>query len=95
MLDLHRIVIRPVVTEKSSAAYAARKEYAFEVHPKATKTQIRQAIEQLFDVHVVKVRTLQQRAKRRTMGRTQGRRPAWKKAYVTLHESDSIEIFEG
>ncbi len=95
MLDHHRIVIRPVVTEKSSAAYAARKEYAFRVHPKATKLQIRDAIEHLFDVRVVKVRTLQQRAKRRTLGRTQGRRPGWKKAYVTLHESDSIEIFEG
>lgn len=95
MPEPNRIVVRPVVTEKSSAAYAARKEYAFEAHPQATKPQIREAIERLFGVRVERVRTLQQRAKRRTRGRTQGTRPRWKKAYVTLHEGDSIEIFEG
>jgi len=95
MPDLNRTVVRPVVTEKSSAAYGARKEYAFQAHPDATKPQIREAIERLFDVRVESVRTLQQRAKRRTRGRTQGTRARWKKAYVTLREGDSIEIFEG
>jgi large subunit ribosomal protein L23 len=95
MRNVYHTVIKPVVTEKSSAAYGARKEYAFEVHPEATKPEIRAAIEQLFGVRVTKVRTLQQRAKRRTMGRTQGTRPRWKKAYVMLHEADEIEIFEG
>ncbi|MFQ5704066.1 MAG: 50S ribosomal protein L23 [Gemmatimonadales bacterium] len=95
MRDVSRAVIRPLLTEKSSAAYAARKEYAFEADPRATKPQIKEAIEHLFDVRVESVRTLQQRAKRRTQGRTQGRRPRWKKAYVTLREGDSIEVFEG
>jgi large subunit ribosomal protein L23 len=95
MPDLYDAVLRPVVTEKSSAAYGARKEYAFRVHPRATKRQIKEAIEHLFDVRVVKVRTLQQRAKRKVMGRTKGLSPRWKKAYVTLHEDDSIEVFEG
>lgn len=95
MPSLYRTVVRPVVTEKSSAAYGSRREYAFQVHPDATKVQIREAVEQLFGVRVAKVRTLRQRAKRRTLGRTQGRRPGWKKAYIVLHEGDSIEIFEG
>lgn len=95
MRNIYRTVIKPVVTEKSSAAYGARKEYAFQVHTDATKPEIRQAVEQLFGVRVASVRTLQQRAKRRTMGRTQGIRPRWKKAYVMLHEGDEIEIFEG
>lgn len=95
MLDLHRTVVGPVVTEKSSAAYAARKEYAFRVHPEATKPQIRAAIESLFKVTVTDVRTLVVRAKRRTYGRYAGRRPSWKKAIVTLKEGDAIEVFEG
>jgi large subunit ribosomal protein L23 len=95
MPDLYHAVVRPVVTEKSSAAYAARHEYAFVVDPAATKLQIREAIEQLFDVRVKKVRTAQQRKRRRTMGKTKGTRAHWKKAYVSLHEGDTIEIFEG
>jgi len=95
MLSTFQSVIRPVVTEKSSAAYSQRKEYAFEVHPGANKYQIREAISSMFDVRVVKVRTLVQPAKRKTMGRSQGRKPKWKKAYVTLHPDDAIEIFEG
>jgi large subunit ribosomal protein L23 len=88
-------VVRPVVTEKSSAVYGERLEYTFEVHPKATKHEIRDAIQSLFDVTVTQVRTLQQPAKRRTRGRSEGRRKRWKKAYVRLREGDSIEVFEG
>lgn len=88
-------VIRPVVTEKSSALYGARKEYTFEAPPDATKPQIRQAIESLFDVRVESIRTLLQPAKRRTRGRHEGRRRRWKKVYVRLHEGDEIAVFEG
>ena len=95
MLDVYRTIVRPVVTEKSSAQYGTLQEYAFEVHPNATKPQIRTAIASLFDVEVVQVRTMVQRSKRRTRGRTQGRRPRWKKALVRLRDGDSIEIFEG
>jgi large subunit ribosomal protein L23 len=95
MPDLHALIVAPVVTEKSSAAYQARKEYAFRVHPTATKPQIRAAIESLFDVTVTDVRTLLVRAKRRSYGRHVGRRPAWKKAIVTLKDGDSIQVFEG
>ena len=95
MPDRYRTVIRPVVTEKSSAQYAARKEYTFEADVDASKRQIRDAIESLFGVRVQRVRTLIQPAKRRTRGRSEGRRPKWKKAFVQLREGDSIEIFEG
>ena len=95
MPDLHETIVRPVVTEKSSAAYGARKEYAFRVHNDATKPQIKSAIESLFKVSVTGVRTMVMRAKRRTYGRYQGRRPSWKKAIVTLKEGDAIEVFEG
>jgi len=94
MPELHDLIVRPVVTEKSSAAYGARKEYAFRVHSDATKPQIKAAIETLFKVSVTDVRTMVMRAKRRTYGRYQGRRPSWKKAIVTLKEGDAIEVFE-
>jgi large subunit ribosomal protein L23 len=95
MPDFHRIIVAPVVTEKTSAAYAARKEYAFRVPPEATKPQIRAAIEALFKVTVTDVRTLVMRAKVRTYGRHSGRRAVWKKAMVSLKAGDTIEVFEG
>jgi large subunit ribosomal protein L23 len=95
MTDHYRTILRPIVSEKSSAQFTALKEYAFEVRTDATKSQIRDAIEHLFSVQVVSVRTMVQRARRRTMGRRAGRRPAWKKALVRLREGDSIPVFEG
>ena len=95
MPELHWTIVAPVVTEKSSASFAARKEYAFRVRPDATKPQIKAALEALFKVTVTDVRTLVVRAKRRTLGRHAGRRPSWKKAIVTLKDGDTIPIFEG
>lgn len=95
MATLYHAVVRPVVTEKSSELYARDKLYTFMARPEATKHQIRDAIEALFGVTVTDIRTLQQPAKRRTRGRTEGRVPRWKKAYVRLKEGDAIEIFEG
>jgi large subunit ribosomal protein L23 len=94
-ISIHRTIVRPVITEKSSAAYQERGEYTFEVHPEATKPQIRNAIEQLFGVKVTDVWTSNQRGKDKRMGRTSGRRPNWKKAIVKLREGDSIAVFEG
>jgi large subunit ribosomal protein L23 len=95
MPTLHRTIVRPLITEKSSAAYQARGEYTFEVHVDASKPQIRSAIEQLFGVKVTGVWTSNQRGKEKRMGKTVGRRPNWKKAIVTLRAGDTIEIFEG
>jgi large subunit ribosomal protein L23 len=95
MPDVYRTIVRPLLTEKSQAQYGTQVEYTFAVHPEATKPEIRNAIERLFGVHVVAVRTMMQRAKRRTQGRTEGRRPAWKKALVRLREGDTIPgVFE-
>ena len=95
MPTLHQTVVRPIVTEQSSVAYQERGEYTFEVHPDATKTTIRQAIEQLFGVKVTGVWTAQMRGKTRRVGRSTGKRANWKKAIVKLREGDTIEIFEG
>lgn len=95
MSKLFHAVVRPLVTEKSSELYARDKLYTFMARPEATKHQIRDAIEALFGVTVADIRTLQQPAKRRTRGRTEGRVARWKKAYVRLKEGDAIEIFEG
>jgi len=92
---LHEIIVRPVVTEKSSAAFQARKEYTFEVHPEANKFQIRAALEKLFDVKVTDVRTLQVRRNSVTRGRTRGTTARWKKAIVTVQDGQSLPVFEG
>jgi large subunit ribosomal protein L23 len=102
MPTVHETIVRPLVTEKTSAAYQrsrerdpAQLEYTFEVHPKASKPQIRSAIEELFGVKVKRVWTSSQRGKVKRMGKTAGRRPNWKKAIVQLAPGDSIPVFEG
>ena len=96
MATLHRTIVRPIVTEKTSSSYQARGEYVFEVANDATKPAIRQAIEKLFGVKVTGVWTMNMRGKpRRGMGRSAGVRPSWKKAIVTLQSGDKIDIFEG
>ena len=95
MPTLHRVIVRPIVTEATSAAYQERGEYYFEVAPGANKQEIKQAIERLFGVKVTGVWTMNVRGKARRVGTTTGRRPHWKKAIVTLREGDTIGIFEG
>ncbi len=94
-MSLRDIVVRPLITEKSSGAFQTRKEYAFEVHPGANKHQIGAALEQLFGVHVTAVRTMQMRRREVMRGRIRGKTAAWKKAIVTLREGESLPIFEG
>jgi len=95
MASIHRTVVRPIVTEQSSAAYQERGEYTFRVASDATKTSIRGAIEKLFGVKVTGVWTSNQRGKNRRVGAAMGRRPHWKKAIVKLRQGDTIDIFEG
>ena len=95
MPTLHRTIVRPLITEKTSAAYQARGEYTFEVHTDASKPQIRAAIEQLFGVRVTGVWTLNVRGKEKRMGKFVGMRSNWKKAIVTLAKGNKIEFFEG
>ena len=93
--QLMNVVLAPVVSEKSTFVADKNRQYVFRVADRATKPQIKAAIETLFKVSVTGVRTMIMRAKRRTYGRYQGRRPSWKKAIVTLKEGDAIEVFEG
>lgn len=95
MRNVHEIIVRPLVTEKSTQLLERDGAYSFVVAVGANKIEIAKAIETLFDVRVRDVRTMQYSGKERRMGRFVGRRPGWKKAVVTLREGDSIEIFEG
>jgi large subunit ribosomal protein L23 len=95
MPALHETIVRPVVTEKSSAAYQLRKEYAFEVHPEANKYEIRDALKQLFGVTVTSVRTMRMRRNAVVRGRTKGLTARWKKAIVTLKDGETLPVFEG
>ncbi|MFQ5801698.1 MAG: 50S ribosomal protein L23 [Candidatus Methylomirabilales bacterium] len=94
MREPHRIVRRPVVTEKGTALKEQNK-YLFEVDRRATKVQIRQAVESLFHVKVAAIHTVAMRGKEKRLGRFVGRTSDWKKAIVTLREGHSIEFFEG
>jgi large subunit ribosomal protein L23 len=95
MKDLRQIIKRPVITEKSTIERETRNIVTFAVAPDANKVEIKEAIEQLFDVTVLEVRTLRMLGKMRRVGLHSGRKPTWKKARVRLREGDSIEFFEG
>ncbi len=91
----HQVIQRPVVTEKSNIGREEENLATFAVDPRANKHEIRQAIEELFNVEVVDVRTMRQPRKSRRIGRHSGRRAEWKKAIVRLADGQSIEFFEG
>ncbi len=90
----HEVLFRPVLSEKALSTVEVGK-YAFYVHPKANRTQIKDAVEQVFDVEVVKINVSAVRGKIKTMGRHKGRRPERKKAVVTLKEGQRIQELEG
>lgn len=95
MRNPHDIVIRPLITEKTMDL-SQEKKYVFVVDRRANKSEIKRAIEEIFDVNVEKVNTMNMRGKVKRMGRFEGKRPDWKKAIVKLtEESKTIEFFEG
>jgi large subunit ribosomal protein L23 len=91
--DPRSVLLAPVVSEKSYGLIAERSKYTFKVHPKAHKTQIRQAVEALFDVTVMDVNVSKLPAKPKRRGMTSGTRSGWKKAVVTVAEGQTIEAF--
>ena len=93
-MTAREVLIRPVVSEKSYALLAANK-YTFRVHQDAHKTQVRQAVEEIFEVRVQDVRTAWVKSKPKRRGFSSGKTRRWKKAIVQLHPEDSIELFEG
>lgn len=94
MAELHDILVRPVITEKSSYQMAGQNTYVFEVGLTANKIQIKRAIEQVFGVSVEDVRTIVVRGKNKRFGRFYGKRPNWKKAYVRLADGDALNFYE-
>ena len=93
-MEAHQIVLAPVVSEKSYHGSVYGK-YTFRVHPDAHKTQIRQAVEELFEVHVVSVNVSKVQAKPKRRGAIKGMRQGWKKAVVQLKAGETIEVFQG
>ena len=92
-MDVRQILLAPVVSEKSYSLIEDDK-YSFRVHPRAHKTQIRQAVEELFDVTVVGVNVVSVRSKPKRRGFSKGTKPGWKKAIVQVQAGDRIDIFE-
>ena len=93
-MDASQIVLAPIVSEKSYSGTADRK-YTFRVHQDAHKTQVRQAVEELFDVKVTNVNIVKVQPKPKRRGMIRGTRPGWKKAIVQLREGETIHLFEG
>lgn len=94
-MNVHDVIRRPLVTEKSSIGRDEFNLATFAVDPRANKHDIRRAVEQLFDVRVVEVRTMRQPRKKKRVGAKIGRKSEWKKAIVQLEEGQMIEYFEG
>lgn len=94
-MDPHQVIIRPVISEKSYNLIETEGQYTFQVDRRANKNQIRQAVEQAFEVTVTKVNTANVKSKPKRQGLTSGRTSTWKKALVQLSEGDRIEFFEG
>jgi large subunit ribosomal protein L23 len=95
MKDATRIILKPIITEKSTQLKEKNREVCFQVANRANKTEIKKAVEQLFKVKVESVRTQNMVGKWRRVGRSQGQRSDWKKAYVKLKEGEKmIEYFE-
>jgi len=95
MREPRTVILRPVVTEASSALQETQRTYTFIVAKDANKLEIRHAVQVLFGVRVEAVRTANYQGKWRRVGRSLGRRPAYKKAVVRLAEGDSIDVYEG
>ncbi len=94
MLEARDILVRPIITERSMADSEEGK-YTFVVDRRANKYQIKDAVESIFGVKVVRVNTMRMLGKRRRMGMHFGRRPSWKKAIVQLAPGDDLDFFEG
>jgi large subunit ribosomal protein L23 len=94
-MNLSDVIKRPLITEKATLLKGTSNAVLFAVDTRANKKEVREAVEKLFKVKVVDVRTMTVPGKVKRRGRTAGLRPGWKKAVVTLKEGDKIEFFEG
>jgi len=95
VMNAYEVLRRPIVTEKSGLQSEYLNRYTFEVDSRANKHQIKDAVQEVFNVQVVGVNVMNVRGKRRRLGRITGRTRDWKKAIVTLAEGQTIQFFEG
>jgi large subunit ribosomal protein L23 len=95
MSEFHKILMKPLVTEKSMQSLQESNRVSFKVKRDANKIQVRTAIEQIFEVTVESVNMVTVRGKKKKFGRSVGQSKDWKKAIVKLKEGDKIELFEG
>ena len=93
-MNAQQLLQKPLVTERSMTLRDEENKYEFRVHPRATKPEIRKAVEEVFHVRVVSVNTMNVIGKVKRLGRYAGRRPAWKKAIVKVAEGQKIEIYD-
>jgi len=93
-MELHSIIKRPLITEKSTTSRDQDNKYVFEVDKRANKIEIGNAVEKIFKVKVIDVRTMNMAGKKKRMGKIVGQKNDWKKAIVTLAEGNTIEMFE-
>ena len=94
-MDHYQIIRRPLITEKGMRCNEEHNTVVFQVDPRANKMQIKQAVEALFEVKVLRVNTLNLQGKKKRVRFREGKKPDWKKAYVTLRQGDTISFFEG
>ena len=94
-MDIYSVIRRPLVTEKSTIARDEENKHLFEVDRRATKIEIRNAVEKIFKVQVVNVHTMNMAGKKKRLGKITGRRRSWKKAVITLAPGSAIELHEG
>ena len=95
MRDPRKIIVKPILSEKSNLSVEKENTYSFKVATDATKKDVKESVEAIFKVHVVDVRTANFMGKPKRRGRMEGRKPSWKKAVVKLAHGESIEIFKG
>jgi len=95
MKDPRDVIIKPIISEKSMKLLEDNNTYTFRVNKNSNKIEIKSALEEIFGVRVENVNTMNIKGKKRRLGRNEGKRPDWKKAYIKLAEGDSIEIIEG
>ena len=94
-MDIYSVILGPHITEKSTMVKSQNNQVTFKVHKDANKIEIRNAVERLFKVKVLEVRTSNYKGKKRRVGLIMGKRPDWKKAIVKLAPGEKIEFFEG
>ena len=94
MRDPRSVLVKPLLTEKATIAREMANEYVFAVARDANRIQIKEAVESRFDVKVTGIRTVSMKGKKKRMGAHEGRRSGWKKAYITLREGSTIDLFE-